>query len=179
MKFRPQYMWMVLCLALASFLTFSAFDKQETRQVELTTYEDEYGNKITKDADGNVYTGSDYYAGSNQQKVFPLDTLTNAGTYTTAVPWNMSSAYQYQYFFKLRKIGVTPNIKVVLDERNASASSIWSSVDSFSMSGADSTKLNFRLRGTDTYGSFHRIRYVKTGNGKVARNVEFVIKATD
>jgi hypothetical protein len=129
------------------------------------------------DADGDTYT--QWYAGTNAQKIFPLDTLTTAGTTTITVPWNLSSPYQYQYFFKMRKIGVTPNVKIVLDERNAANSSIWSAIDSVSMSGADSTKLNFRLRGPVTYGSFHRIRFVKTGNGAVARNTELVIKATN
>lgn len=173
-------MFAALLFAFVVTFAFSAFDKPSTpRNVDLTTFEDEHGNKITKDADGNVYTGSEYFAGVNQQKVFRMDTLTTAGTYTTQVPWNLSSAYQYQYFFKMRKIGVTPNIKVVLDERNAAASSVWSAIDSFSMAGADSTKLNFRLRSTNTYGTFHRLRFVKTGNGAVARNIELVVKATD
>jgi hypothetical protein len=124
-------------------------------------------------------TNTYYWAGTNQQKIFGLDTLTTAGTTTITVPWNMSSPYQYQYFFKLRKIGVTPNIKIVLDERNAANSAIWSAIDSVSMVGADSTKLNFRLRGAQTYGSFHRLRFVKTGNGAVARNTELVIKPTN
>lgn len=145
-----------------------AFKSPDVAPTEATQYTDE---------DGNVNTV--WYAGANQQKIFPLDTLTTAGTTTITVPWNMSSPYQYQYFFRLRKIGVVPNIKVVLDERNAANSSIWSAIDSFSMSGADSTKLHFRLRGATTYGSFHRLRFVKTGNGAVARNSELVIKATN
>jgi hypothetical protein len=132
---------------------------------------------VAEDETGKLHAILDY-AGIAQQKTYALDTLTTAGTYTTLLPFNMASAYQYQYFLKLRKIGVTPNIKVVLDEKNAATSSIWSAIDSFSMSGADSTKLNFRLRGTTAYGTRHRLRYVKTGNGAVARNVEIVIKPT-
>ena len=165
MKFK--YIWAIL-LFIGGFAAFQAFNSPDVRTDEIVQYVDENDNVSTYG-----------YAGTNQQKIFALDTLTTAGTYTTLVPWNMSSPYQYQYFFKLRKIGVTPNIKVVLDERNAANSAVWSAIDSFSMSGADSTKLNFRLRGAQTYGSFHRIRYVKTGNGAVARNVEFVIKPTN
>lgn len=146
----------------------SAFSKPDVTPVKSVQYTDE-----------NDVVNTVWYAGTNQQKIFPLDTLTTAGTTTVTVPWNMSSAYQYQYFFKMRKIGVTPNVKIVLDERNAANSSIWSAIDSVSMSGADSTKLNFRLRGTNVYGSFHRIRFVKTGNGAVARNTELVIKSTN
>ena len=132
---------------------------------------------VITDESGN--TGTYYWAGSNQQKIFALDTLTTAGTTTITVPWNMASPYQYQYFFKMRKIGVTPNVKVVLDERNAANSALWSAIDSVSMVGAESTKLNFRLRGSVTYGSFHRLRFVKVGNGGVARNTELVIKPTN
>ncbi len=132
---------------------------------------------ISETEDGSTIVSKEF-AGVAQQKTYALDTLTTAGTYTTILPFNMASAYQYQYFLKLRKIGVTPNIKVVLDEKNAATSSIWSAIDSFSMSGADSTKLNFRLRGSVAYGTRHRLRYVKTGNGAVARNVEIVIKPT-
>jgi hypothetical protein len=124
-------------------------------------------------------TSTYYWAGTNQQKIFALDTLTAASTTTITVPWNMSSPYQYQYFFKMRKLVGTPNTKIVLDERNAANSAIWSAIDSVSVSGADSTKLNFRLRGATTYGSFHRLRFVKTGTNTMARNVELVIKPTN
>lgn len=172
-------MWVALLITLGSAFAFSAFDKPTTTQTALTDYVDENGNVITRDAYGNIVSGSEALAASNHQRIYALDTLTTAGTYTTVLPYNLSSAYQYQYFLKLRKIGVTPNIKVVLDERNTSNSSLWSAIDSFSMSGADSTKLNFILRGTNTYGAAHRIRYVKTGNGKVARNLEVNIKGTN
>lgn len=179
MKLKFQYTWAFVLFALASIVAFSAFDKPTTHYTDLTTYEDENGNTVARDASGNVVSGSDFFAGTNSQKIYSLDTMTTAGTTTVNVPWNMASAYQYQYFFKLRKIGVTPNVKVVLDERNAANSSLWSAIDSFSMSGTDSTKLHFRLRGANVYGSFHRIRFVKTGNGAVARNMEFVIKSTN
>jgi hypothetical protein len=155
----------LFCAAVTCFLAFSRPDVAPNQAVQ---YTDEVGNTETQ-----------WYAGSNQQKIFALDTLTTAGTTTITVPWNMASPYQYQYFFKMRKIGVTPNVKVVLDERNAANSALWSAIDSVSMVGADSTKLNFRLRGSVTYGSFHRLRFVKVGNGGVARNTELVIKPTN
>lgn len=162
---RIEYLWAAI---VALFIVGMAAYSPSVKQDRMVQFEDE---------SGNVSTAA--FAGSAQQKIFALDTLTTAGTYTTLVPWNLSSAYQYQYFFQMRKIGVTPNIKVVLDERNTANSNVWSAIDSFSMSGTDSTKLNFRLRGTNTYGSFHRIRFVKTGNGAVSRRIEFNIKPTN
>ena len=156
-----------LLFLIGAALAFS-FSTTATRYETAVTMEDENGNAYTE-----------MFAGTAMQKIIALDTLTTAGTTTVSVPWNMSSPYQYQYFFKLRKIGVTPNVKIVLDERNAANSAIWSAIDSVSCSGADSTKLNFRLRGATTYGSFHRLRFVKTGAGAVARNTELVIKPTN
>lgn len=158
-------LFVLICIGLSFAFKKETFSEVEKQPVVIT------------DEDGNASTY--YWAGANQQKIFGMDTLTTAGTTTITVPWNMSSPYQYQYFFKLRKIGVVPNIKIVLDERNAANSAIWSAIDSVSMAGADSTKLHFRLRGTNTYGSFHRLRFVKTGNGAVARNTELVIKPTN
>jgi hypothetical protein len=130
--------------------------------------------------DENDNTSTVWYAGSAQQKKFDLDTLSGGtATTTVTVPWNMSSPYQYQYFFKLRKISGTPNTKIVLDERNAANSAVWSAIDSVSCSGADSLKLNFRLRGSVVYGSYHRLRFVHTGTHSLARNMEFVIKPTN
>jgi hypothetical protein len=169
MKNKFQILLVAFCCALVGFaaLSFKSDRNQTSKQVVA----------VAEDESGNLHAITDY-AGIAQQKTYALDTLTTAGTYTTVLPFNMASAYQYQYFFKLRKIGVTPNIKVVLDEKNAATSSIWSAIDSFTMAGADSTKLNFRLRGAIAYGTRHRLRYVKTGNGAVARNVEIVIKPT-
>lgn len=129
------------------------------------------------DEDGNTYT--QMFAGAAQQKVIALDTMSAAGTTYVTVPWNMASPYQYQYFVKLRKITGTPNVKIRLEERNAASSAIWSPIDSVSCSGADSLKLYFRLRGATTYGSFHRIAFVKTGTNTMARNTELVIKPTN
>lgn len=178
MKFKFDIAW-VLLLAVVGTLTFSAFDKPNTTHTALTTIEDENGVKTTVDADGNPVFGSDYYAGTNQQKIYALDTISAATTTYVSVPWNLSSAYQYQYLFRMRKIGVTPNVKIRLEEKNASNSSVWSAIDSVSMSGADSTKYFFRLRGTNTYGAGHRIAFVKTGTGAVARVIEFNVKATN
>jgi hypothetical protein len=163
-----KYMGIGLIAGLLLVFVASSFSRTATKYETPVSFTDESGNTVTE-----------MVSGSAQQKAFPLDTISAATTTYVSVPWNMSSAYQYQYFFKMRKIGVTPNVKIRLEERNASNSSIWSAIDSVSMSGTDSTKLHFRLRGTNTYGSFHRIAFIKTGTGAVARNIEFVIKPTN
>ena len=110
------------------------------------------------------------------QRVIARDTISTAGNSTVDVPWVMASPYQYQYYVRLRKIGVTPNIKVVLQEANATGSTLWSPIDSFSCSGADSTKVHFRLRGTTVYGAKHRLLFVKTGASTVQRDIILNIK---
>lgn len=110
------------------------------------------------------------------QKVFARDSISTAGNTTVDVPWIMASPYQYNYYVRLRKIGVTPNIKVVLQEANSTGSTLWSPIDSFSCSGADSTKVHFRLRGTHVYGARHRLLFVKTGTTLVQRDIILNIK---
>lgn len=161
---------MAFVVVFLGILGSFAFKNEEVKEIDTAPV-------VITDEDGNTSTFT--WAAGNQQKIFPRDTLTTAGTTTVTVPWNMASPYQYQYYVRLTKIGHTPNIKVVLDERNAANSTLWSAIDSFSMVGADSTKVNFRLRGSNTYGSFHRMRFIKTGNLGVARNIELVIKGTN
>lgn len=171
-------MWAAVLIAFATTIAFSSF-KPSTVRTDLTNYVDESGATTTRDDSGNIYTGDDAFSASNLQRIYALDTISAATTTYITPGYNLSSPYQYQYFFKMRKIGVTPNVKIRLEERNCSNSSIWSAIDSVSMSGADSTKLFFRLRGTVVYGAAHRIAFVKTGTGAVARNIEFNIKGTN
>lgn len=179
MKNKLNIMWAAVLFAFASAFAVLAFDKPTTTHADLTTVEDETGTKTTYDLQGHVISGIDAFAASNQQKIFALDTMSAASTTYISVPWNMASPYQYQYFFKMRKIAGTPNVKIRLEERNIAQSSIWSAIDSVSVSGADSLKLHFRLRGTNVYGAFHRIAFVKTGTNTMARNVELNVKGTN
>ena len=149
-----KYLFIALSLCLG-IVAFSAFD-------------DPQGTDVTFEAPTKA-----------QQYSFALDTMSAAGTTYKTVPWNLSSAYQYQYFVKLRKISGTPNVKIRLEERNTAASSIWSAIDSVSCSGADSLKLFFRLKGTNVYGTYHRIAFVKTGTNTMARNIELNVKPTN
>ena len=170
-------MWVAVLIAFASAFAFSAFDKPNTIHTELTTFVDESGNVVTKDE--SVVSGEEAFAASNLQRIYALDTISAAATTYITPGYNLSSPYQYSYYFRMRKIGVTPNVKIRLEQRNCSNSSIWSGIDSVSMSGADSTKYHFRLQGSVTYGAAHRIAFVKTGTGAVARNVEVNIKGTN
>ena len=166
--------------ALVIMFAAVAFDKpNKAVSVELTNYVDESGNVVTKDESGNVVSGEEAFAASNLQRIYALDTISAATTTYITPGYNLSSPYQYSYYFRMRKIGVTPNVKIRLEQRNCSNSSIWSGIDSVSMSGADSTKYHFRLQGSVTYGAAHRIAFVKTGTGAVARNVEVNIKGTN
>ncbi len=165
--------------ALVIMFAAVAFDKPNTVSTELTTFVDESGNVVTKDENGNVVSGEEAFAASNLQRIYALDTISAATTTYITPGYNLSSPYQYSYYFRMRKIGVTPNVKIRLEQRNCSNSSIWSGIDSVSMSGADSTKYHFRLQGTNVYGAAHRIAFVKTGTGQVARNVEVNIKGTN
>ena len=131
-----------------------------------------------KDASGTVQE-YDFAPPKPYQKVFSRDTISAATSTTVSVHWNLSSTYQYQYYIRLRKIGVTPNVKVVLQEANSTGSTLWFPVDSFSCSGADSVKVNFLLRGATTYGVRHRLLFTKTGTGAVQRDLILNIKPTN
>lgn len=179
MKYKFQFMWVAVLIAFASAFAFSAFDKPTTAYTSLTDYVDEIGNVVTKDVRGNVVYGSDAFRAVNLQRIYALDTMSAASTTYITPGYNLSSPYQYQYFFKMRKISGTPNVKIRLEERNTSNSAIWSAIDSVSVSGADSLKLHFRLKGANVYGASHRIAFVKTGTNTIARNVEVNIKGTN
>lgn len=133
---------------------------------------------LLQDADGITH---EYFFAPPKpdQKVFPRDTISAATSTTVSVPWILASPYQYQYYVRLRKIGVTPNVKVVLQEANSTGSTLWFPIDSFSCSGADSVKVNFLLRGATTYGARHRLLFTKTGTGAVQRDIILNIKPTN
>lgn len=162
---KKQYAIFGLFALICTMLAVSSFDTESAG----TYYDDTTGKEVEYK----------FATGTSEQYDRPLDTMSSAGTTYVNIPWNMKSPYQYQYFFKMRKIAGTPNVKIRLEERNTARSAIWSAIDSVSVSGADSLKLHFRLRGATTYGAFHRLAFVKTGTNTIARNVEFNIKPTN
>lgn len=131
-------------------------------------------NLVVEDEFGNV---KEYFAPpKSYQRTYARDTMSAAGNTTVDIPWIMASPYQYNYYIRLRKLQHTPNVKVVLREANATGSTLWSPIDSFTMSGADSTKVHFRLRGTTVYGARHQLLFVKTGTTTVQRDIILNIK---
>lgn len=133
---------------------------------------------VEVDANGTVHE-YDFSPLKPYQLVVARDTISAATSTVVAIPWTLASAYQYQYYVRLRKIGVTPNVKVVLQEANNSGAAFWVPIDSFSCSGADSVKVNFLLRGAVAYGAKHRLLFTKTGTGAVQRDMVFNVKPTN
>ena len=95
-------------------------------------------------------------------KVWAHDTLTTTENDTLNLGFTLASPYQYSYQFKVLKISATPSLKLVLEQRNSTSNSDWMHMDSVSVSGADSTKRDFILRGTNTYGLQHRLLLLGT-----------------
>jgi hypothetical protein len=95
-------------------------------------------------------------------KPWTLDTLTTTEADTLNLGYQLASPYQYMYQFKVIKISGTPNLKIVLDGRNSMANSDWLGMDSLTISGADSVRTYFGLKGTNTYNLQHRLRLVGT-----------------
>lgn len=95
-------------------------------------------------------------------KTWTLDTLTTTEADTLNLGYQLASPYQYMYQFKVIKLSGTPNLKIVLDGRNTMANSDWLGMDSLTISGADSVRTYFGLKGTNTYNLQHRLRLVGT-----------------
>ena len=121
-------------LAIVALFVGMSFDKSATNTY---VFEDENG----------VVHEYDFAPPKAYQKSFALDTLTGTTRDTVKIHWIMASPWQYEYYVKLRKLTGTPNTKILLQARTVT-NGIWSPVDSVSCSGADSTKVHFRLRGT-------------------------------
>ncbi len=150
MKLNLNYTWagFVLMAFAALFLTV-AFDRPAT---ETYLFEDENGG-ITK---------YDFAPPKAYQKVYPVDTITNTEKDTLTLPWLLVSPYQYSYQFKVTKLTGfnNNNFKVVLDQANTSASTQWMAIDSFTRTGADSTRRDWLIKGANAWGARHRLRII-------------------
>ena len=167
MKLNFKNMWGAgVIVALFALLATMSFDRSDTEK-EVRIY----------DADSGMWSDYTYAAPpKSYQKVIARDTMSAAGNTTVDIPWIMASPYQYNYYVRLRKLQHTPNVKVVLREANSTGSTLWSPIDSFTCSAADSTKVHFRLRGTHVYGARHQLLFVKTGTTTVQRDIILNIK---
>ena len=148
LNFKNMWAGGVLIAFACLFLTV-AFDRPAT---ETYVFEDENGATETYDfAPPKAY-----------QKVWAVDTITNTEKDTLLIPWIMASPYQYSYQFKVTKLTGfnNNNFKVVLDQANTTASTMWMAIDSFTRSGADSVRRDWLIKGGDTWGARHRLRII-------------------
>ena len=141
---------MALIVAIFAAL-FSSFSHSSTSVQTI----DEPDGKLILEFAGN---GKD----PNVYKVWDHDTLTTTENDTLNLGVTLRSPYQYSYQFKVLKISATPSLKLVLEQRNSMSNTDWMHMDSVSVSGADSTKRDFILRGTNTYGLQHRLLLLGT-----------------
>lgn len=140
-----QAVWIGILIASAAAL-FAAFGTSEKRTVT--------------DIDGQTY---EVWGREDQiYKAWTVDTLTTTEKDTLALGYTLSSPYQFSYQIYCKKLSGTPNLKIVLDQRNSMTNTDWLGVDSISVAGADSIRTYFAIRGTNTYGLQHRLRLVGT-----------------
>lgn len=136
---------MAICIAAAASL-FAAFGTSNQR-----TITDTDGQEIT------VFGREDQIT-----KAWTLDTLTTTEKDTLSLGFNLASPYQFSYQIYCKKISGTPSLKIVLDQRNSLSNTDWVGSDSLTISGADSIRTYFAIRGANTYGLQHRLRLVGT-----------------
>lgn len=139
-----------MAILIASFAAvFPAFKTSKTVTVEA--------------ADGQAQVVYDPQGREDQiYKAWTLDTLTTTEKDTLALGFNLASPYQFSYQIYCKKLSGTPNLKIVLDQRNSLTNTDWVGSDSISISGADSVRTYFAIRGTNAYGLQHRLRLVGT-----------------
>jgi hypothetical protein len=145
MKLKYMAVTTAILIACAAAI-FAAFNTSETRTMT--------------DTDGIAYT----IAGKEDviTKAWTLDTLTTTEKDTLTLGFTLASPYQYCYQLWVKKISGTPSLKVVLDQRNSLTNTDWLGCDSLTISGADSTRTFFALKGANVWGLQHRLRLVGT-----------------
>lgn len=95
-------------------------------------------------------------------KAWTVDTLTTTEKDTLNLGFTLASPYQFSYQVYCKKLSGTPSLKIVLDQRNSLTNTDWVGSDSLTISGADSIRTYFAIRGTNSYGLQHRLRLVGT-----------------
>lgn len=150
MKFDKIYaQWFAFLAVAALAIAFPSFRSSKT--------------VVFDDPDGTSAVTYDPQGREDQiYKAWTLDTLTTTEADTLNLGYTLASPYQFSYQIKCIKISGTPSLKVVLDQRNSLGNTDWIGSDSVSISGADSVRTYFALRGANTYGLQHRLRLVGT-----------------
>lgn len=140
-----QAVWVGVLIATAAAL-FAAFGTSDTK-----TITDIDGQEVSVwGKDDAIY------------KAWTVDTLTTTEKDTLSLGFQLASPYQFSYQVYCKKLSGTPNLKIVLDQRNSLSNTDWVGSDSITISGADSIRTYFALRGTNSYGLQHRLRLVGT-----------------
>jgi len=162
MKFdKIQAVWASICIALIASL-FAAFGTSNERTIT--------------DTDGQQIT----IAGADQTitKAWTVDTLTTTEKDTLNLGFQLASPYQFSYQIYCKKLSGTPSLKIVLDQRNSMSNTDWVGSDSLTISGADSVRTYFAIRGAVAYGLQHRLRLVGT-TGVNRYRITGLLKRTD
>jgi len=109
-------------------------------------------------------------------KTWALDTITNTEKDTLSLPAILESQYQYSIQARVLRISGTKNVKFVLDQTNATGSTVWMPVDSVSAASPDTLKTVFLMKGANVWGNKHRIRVVGTGTQSTSYQVTALYK---
>lgn len=134
---------------------------------------------VTEDENGVQHFDADpaFWAPVALYKTWTLDTLTNAETITLSLSSILESAYQYSVqAYVPASISGTKSIKFVVDQTNATGSTVWMPVDSVTATGAGTV---FLIKNANVWGNKHRIRCVGSGTQSTPFQVTALYKRTN
>ena len=173
--------YLPFALLCAVLIAAFAFKNTNASRADVVTIEDENGNAFAEDQYGVQYDASDpdFWAPAAIYKTWTLDTITNTEKDTLALSSILESAYQYSIQARVLRISGTKNVKFVLDQTNATGSTVWMPIDSVSAASPDTLKTVFLMKGANVWGNKHRIRVVGTGTQSTSYQVTALYKRTN
>src|SRR5690606_36603500 len=121
MNFRKiDALWLLVLACCAAFM-FNSFRTSKT---------------VTFDApDGQAQVVYDPQGREDQiYKAWTVDTLTTTEKDALSLGFNLASPYQFSYQVYCKKLSGTPNLKIVLDQRNSLTNTDWVGSDSICIS---------------------------------------------
>lgn len=155
-----------LCL-LGSLSMLLSFSGNRVVDSEGVTLEQIAGGALVEPGSGAViYNGR-------------LDTITNTGNDTIAIPATFLSPFQTSASIALRTLTGTRSAKLYIQEANntigsytllATSSPDWTTVDSVSLAA---TANYYKLNRLDTYG--RRVRYIVDGQAGATQSLEYKV----
>lgn len=125
------------------------------------------------DENGNVTTVIEPMAEKSLYKTYTLDTLANAANDTLAVPWTLSSQYQYCFQFKITNISGTSAIKAYLEQTNYAGSTEWTKVDSVTLAADPGSGI---MKGANVWGNKYRLVVDGSGTQSTSYRASALIK---